>query len=174
MPKPTNILKKLKKQEGPTTPFTFLTPMFDRIIVRRDEVAKQTEAGIIITDNTREKEAPNSGIVLSVGEGRLCPEMQSAYFEHEGGKGYVTKGCHVEPLRVKVGDHILFNSYAGTAIVDPKTDETLLLMQEDDVLAVINPEYLSNGQETESAAKPDATPAPAAADPVSPAPVAQA
>jgi len=153
-------LKKLIPQAAPTKPFDFLRPMFDRLVVRRDSVESETSAGLFIPKEVRDKEPPNTGLVLSVGEGRLCPNTQG-YINNLPADGYECVRLHVEPLRVKVGDHILFNSYAGTDIEDPITKEPLLLMQEDDVIAIINPEYLKNGQAEEPAAPTDPTPSPA-------------
>ena len=51
------------------------------------------------------------------------------------GNGRITDGGDVRAMDVKVGDAVLFGQYAGTAV---KVDgEELLMMKEEDILAVI-------------------------------------
>ncbi len=92
-----------------------LRPVHDRIIVKRTEEEERTAGGIIIPDTAKEK--PQQGRVVAVGEGKILDD-----------------GKH-SPLMVKEGDRILFGKYAGTEM---KLDgEDLLIMREDDVLAII-------------------------------------
>ena len=94
---------------------TKLTPLHDRIVVRRVEEAETTRGGIIIPDSAKDK--PQEGEVISVGPGKSNDE----------GK--------VFPLQVKAGDRILFGKYAGTEI---KIDgEDFLIMREEEVLGVL-------------------------------------
>ncbi len=94
---------------------TKLTPLHDRIVVRRIEEATTTRGGIIIPDSAKDK--PQEGEVISVGKGKSNDE----------GK--------VSPLDVKAGDHILFGKYAGTEI---KIDgEEFLIMREEEVLGIL-------------------------------------
>ncbi|HVP63531.1 MAG TPA: co-chaperone GroES [candidate division Zixibacteria bacterium] len=92
-----------------------LTPLHDRIVVRRVEEAETTRGGIIIPDSAKDK--PQEGEVIAVGRGKSNDE----------GK--------VFPLDVKVGDRILFGKYAGTEI---KIDgEEFLIMREEEVLGIL-------------------------------------
>ncbi len=92
-----------------------LTPLYDRIVVRRIEESETTRGGIIIPDSAKDK--PQEGEVIAVGKGK------------QNEKGEVT------PLQVKKGDRILFGKYAGTEI---KIDgEELLIMREEEVLGVL-------------------------------------
>ena len=85
-----------------------IRPLQDRVIVRRTEEETTSPGGILIPDAAAEK--PSRGEVVAVGE--------------------------VRPLDLKVGDKILFGKYSGTEI---KVDsEELLVMKEDDVMAVID------------------------------------
>ncbi len=94
---------------------TKLTPLHDRIVIRRIEEAETTRGGIIIPDTAKDK--PQEGEVVSVGKGKM----------NEDGK--------VFPLAVKEGDRILFGKYAGTEI---KIDgEELLIMREEEVLGIL-------------------------------------
>ena len=92
-----------------------LRPLQDRIIVKRVEEETKTAGGIFIPETAKEK--PQRGQVVAAGNGKKT----------EDGK--------VLPLDVKVGDTVLFGKYAGTEI---KVDgEELLMMREDDILAVV-------------------------------------
>jgi chaperonin GroES len=94
---------------------TKLTPIGDKVLVKRIEAEGKTKGGIVIPDTAKEK--PKQGKVIAVGSGRLL------------------KGGKLAPFTVKKNDRILFSSYAGTEV---KVDgEEYLLMSEDDVLAVI-------------------------------------
>jgi chaperonin GroES len=90
-------------------------PLHDRILVRRIEEGEQKVGGIIIPDTAKEK--PQQGKVIAIGNGKA--------------KG---AGKRV-PLDIKTGDLILFGKYTSQEI---KLDgEELLIMREDEVLAVI-------------------------------------
>ena len=93
-----------------------IRPLHDRVVVRRVEEEKTTSSGIIIPDSATEK--PSRGEVIAVGNGR----------KNDNGE--------VITMDVKVGDQILFGQYAGNEI---KVDgETLLVMNESDVVAIID------------------------------------
>ena len=90
-------------------------PLADRILVKREDAAETVRGGIIIPDTAKEK--PQEAKVVAVGPGKV----------DDNGKRV--------PLSVKAGDHILIGKYAGTEIkID---DEELLILREDEVLAVI-------------------------------------
>ena len=92
-----------------------IRPLHDRVIIKRLEEETKSPGGIVIPDTATEK--PIRGKVIAVGKGKIL----------ENGD--------VRPLDVKVGDHILFGKYTGTEV---KVDgEELLVMREDDVMAVI-------------------------------------
>jgi chaperonin GroES len=93
-----------------------LKPLGDRVVVEREEAGSKTAGGIVLPDTAKDK--PQKGKVLAIGDGRL------------------TKDGKRRPLQVKVGDQVLFSTYAGDEI---KTlgDKKVLLMREDDILAVI-------------------------------------
>ena len=92
-----------------------LRPLHDRVIVKRMEEETTSPGGIVIPDAAKEK--PSKGEVLAIGAGKA----------NENGD--------VTPLAVKVGDTVLFGKYSGTEV---KVDgEDLLVMREDDIMAVI-------------------------------------
>jgi len=90
-----------------------VTPLHDRVLVRRLEEKETVKGGIIIPDSAKEK--PQEGEVVAVGAGKLND-----------------KGERI-PLDVKVGDRILFGKYSGNDIkID---DEEFMILKEDEILA---------------------------------------
>lgn len=93
-----------------------IVPLGDKIVVKRIDAEETTAGGIVLPSSAQER--PQEGRVLSVGEGRLLQD-----------------GTRAE-IQVSDGDRVLFASYAGTEVV--VDDEDLLIMSEDDVLAVLD------------------------------------
>ena len=94
-----------------------IRPLHDRVIVKRLEEARTSPGGIAIPDTAAEK--PSQGRIVAVGKGKIL----------ENG--------HVRSVELKVGDRILFGKYGGTeARVE---GEELVVMREEDVMAVIEP-----------------------------------
>ncbi|MGD1211819.1 MAG: co-chaperone GroES [Candidatus Acidiferrales bacterium] len=92
-----------------------ITPLHDRVLVRRLEEKESVKGGIIIPDTAKEK--PQEGEVIAVGAGKINE-----------------KGDRVA-LDVKVGDRILFGKYSGNDIkID---DEEYMILKEDEILAKI-------------------------------------
>lgn len=93
-----------------------VTPIGDKVVVRRLEAEAKTAGGILLPDAAQQK--PQQGRVLSVGDGRLMAGGRRA------------------PNQVQEGDKVVFLTYAGTEVsVD---DEELLILREEDILAVID------------------------------------
>jgi chaperonin GroES len=92
-------------------------PLSDRIVVQRSEVQEKTSGGILLPDNAREK--PQRGKILAVGPGKMLKDGSR------------------RPLQVKVGDVVLFTAWAGDEYKEQKTLSNILLMREEDVLAVV-------------------------------------
>jgi chaperonin GroES len=92
-----------------------IRPLHDRVVVKRMEEERTSAGGIVIPDSATEK--PDKGEIIAAGNGKLM----------ENGD--------VRPLDVKVGDQVLFGKYAGTAV--KVEGEELLVMREDDIVAVI-------------------------------------
>ncbi len=94
---------------------TKMTPLHDRILVKRVDEQESVRGGIIIPDSAKEK--PQEGEVIAVGKGKSNDE----------GKTF--------PLDVKAGDRILFGKYSGTEI---KLDgEEFIIMREEEVLGIL-------------------------------------
>ncbi len=94
-----------------------IRPLHDRVIVKRLEAERTTSSGIVIPDSAGEK--PDQGEVLAVGTGKLLEE----------GK--------IRALDVKVGDKILFGKYGGQTIKVKEQEQELLVIREEDILAVV-------------------------------------
>jgi chaperonin GroES len=92
-----------------------ITPLHDRVLVRRMEEKESAKGGIIIPDTAKEK--PHEGEVIAVGAGKL------------------EKG-HRVALEVKVGDRILFGKYTGSDI--KIEDQEYLILREEEILAKIS------------------------------------
>ena len=92
-----------------------LRPLGDKILIKRLEAESKTKSGIVLPDSAKEK--PKRGKILSLGDGKRLETGERA------------------PFSVKKGDEVIFASYAGTEI---KLDgEELMIMSEDDILAVV-------------------------------------
>lgn len=96
---------------------TKVKPLGDKILVKRDEAGDKTESGIYLPESAKDK--PKSGTIQAVGTGAVNTETGERI-----------------PLSVKKGDKVLFSSYAGTEVKLDK--DTLLIMSESDILAVID------------------------------------
>ncbi len=92
-----------------------MRPLHDRVIVKRTEEERTSPGGIVIPDAAAEK--PIKGEIVAAGNGKLL----------ENGE--------LRALDVKVGDQVLFGKYAGTEV--KVEGEELLVMKEDDIMAVI-------------------------------------
>src|SRR5438874_9575818 len=95
---------------------TNITPLHDRVIIRRiEDNVNQTAGGLFIPDSAKEK--PQEGEVIAAGAGK---------YKEDGTR---------QPLDVKAGDRILFGKYTSSEI---KIDgEELLIMREDEILGII-------------------------------------
>ena len=92
-----------------------LRPLGDKILVKRVEAQSQTSSGIYLPESAKEK--PQQAKVIAVGDGKLLDSGERAAFQ------------------VKAGDTVLIGKWGGTEI---KIDgEELLIMGEDDILAII-------------------------------------
>lgn len=93
-----------------------LKPMHDHIVVKpiiEDEI---TKSGIVLPD-TIDKEKPEKGEAIAVGDGRLLDNGQKA------------------SMSVKVGDKVMFKKYSPAEI---KIDGVeYLIISESDVLAIL-------------------------------------
>jgi chaperonin GroES len=91
-----------------------VTPLNDRILVKRVKEEEKTAGGIYIPDSAKEK--PQRGEIVAAGKGRTSDDGKKI------------------PMEVKTGDMILFGKYSGTEF---KLDGVeYLMMREEDVLGI--------------------------------------
>lgn len=93
-----------------------LRPLGNRVLVQRSKV-KATKGGILLPDTAQEK--PKEGKIIAAGPGKMNDDGE------------------IEKLSVKVGDTILFGSYAGTEVKGMGEDDEYLILNEDEILAVV-------------------------------------
>lgn len=92
-----------------------VSPLNDRVLVKRIEKPDEVRGGIIIPDTAKEK--PQEAEVVAVGAGKL---------DDKGNR---------QPMSVKAGDRVLIGKYSGTDIKLQDEDHTIL--REDEILAII-------------------------------------
>ena len=96
---------------------TNITPLHDRVIIKRiEDNVNQTAGGLFIPDTAKEK--PQEGEVIAAGQGK---------YKEDGTR---------QSLDVKAGDRVLFGKYSGSEI---KLDgDEFIIMREDEILGVIS------------------------------------
>ncbi len=111
------MAKKLQKSDKkePAAPVN-IQPIGDRVVVERESSEAITAGGIVLPDTAKDK--PARGTVVCVGEGRMKKDGQRV------------------PPQVKAGDRVVFSAYAGDEF--KLGDRPVLLMREEDILAVID------------------------------------
>ncbi len=92
-----------------------VTPLYDRVLLKRLEEQEVVKGGIIIPDTAKEK--PLEAKVIAVGKGRI-------------------EGDKLVPLEIKAGDKVLIGKFSGTDVtVD---DEEYVIVREEEILAKIS------------------------------------
>jgi chaperonin GroES len=91
-----------------------VSPLHDRVLLKRLEEKETKKGGIIIPDTAKEK--PLEAEVIEVGKGRI-------------------EGEKVIPLEVKRGDKVLVGKFSGTEVqID---DVEYVIVREEEILAKI-------------------------------------
>ena len=93
-----------------------LVPLGDRVVLKQFEAEETTKSGIILTSKTQEK--PQEAEVIAVGPGGLVDGKE------------VT-------MQVKVGDKVIFSKYSGTEVEGESENDKLVIVKQNDILAVI-------------------------------------
>ena len=91
----------VKEKKKPAKINIRLQPLGDRVVVQREEAEERTTGGILLPDTARDK--PTRGTILAVGDGKLLDDG--------------TRG----KMQVKVGDRVLFTSYAPRKSASART-----------------------------------------------------
>ncbi len=93
-----------------------ITPLHDRVLLKRLEEREVKKGGIIIPDTAKEK--PQEAEVIEVGKGR------------------VTEDGKVIPLDVKKGDKVLIGKFSGTEVTIGDVEH--VIVREEEILAKIS------------------------------------
>ena len=93
-----------------------ITPLYDRVLLKRVDAAETVRGGIIIPDTAKEK--PMEAEVVAVGEGKFSDEGKRI------------------PMSVKAGNKVLIGKYSGTEVKLDGVDH--VIVREDEILAVVS------------------------------------
>ena len=85
-----------------------IQPLGDRVLVKVSESESKTKGGLFIPDNAKEK--TTQGTVIAIGSS--------------------------EEIKVKAGDKVLYDKYAGSSITIDDADH--ILLKNEDILATIS------------------------------------
>ncbi len=92
-----------------------IKPLGDRVLVELIEEEVSKVGSLYVPDTAKEK--PQRGKVVAAGDGRF-------------------DGKDLVPMRVKVGDKVLFGKYSGMEL--KYEDKEYLILSEHDILAVLD------------------------------------
>ena len=91
-------------------------PLFDRVVLKPLVAEETTKSGIVLPGQAKEK--PQQAEVIAVGPGGLVDGKE------------VT-------MQVKVGDKVIFSKYSGTEVEGESEKDKLVIVKQNDILAVI-------------------------------------
>lgn len=90
-------------------------PLFDKLLIKRDDAEEVSPGGIYIPNDA--KEIPARGVVVAAGEGAR------------------TETGQVIPMTVRVGTKVVFGKYAGSDIeID---GEKFVIIEEENVMGIV-------------------------------------
>ncbi len=93
-----------------------IRPLYDKLLVERQETQHKSEGGIILTSKSEQRS--HRGKVIAAGPGRITDNGERI------------------PMDVKQGDQILFNEGYGSK-TEKVAGHEYLLLSESDVLAIV-------------------------------------
>lgn len=93
-----------------------IRPLYDRIIVKPQEIESKSAGGIVLTGSAAGKST--RGKVLAVGKGKMLDNG------------------NLQKLEVKVGDTVIFNEGYGSK-TEKINNEDVLILNESDILAIV-------------------------------------
>ena len=92
-----------------------ISPLYDRVLVKRIEELEVRKSGIIIPDTAKEK--PQQAEIIAAGKGKTTDEGKTI------------------PLSVKKGDKVLIGKYSGTEVMVDGVEH--LILREEEILAIV-------------------------------------
>jgi chaperonin GroES len=96
--------------------FMNITPLYDRVVLKRTEAAETVKGGIIIPDTAKEK--PMEAEVVAVGDGKFADDGKRM------------------PMSVQAGNKVLIGKYTGTEVKIEGIDH--VIVREDEILAIVS------------------------------------
>lgn len=93
-----------------------IKPLFDNVLIKPLEAQEKTASGIILPDTAKEK--PQNGLVMAVGEGST------------------DKDGKVHPMKVKVGQKVMYKKWGGNEV--KVGNEEWTIVEQKDILAILN------------------------------------
>lgn len=94
-----------------------IEPLFDNVLIKPIEAESKTASGIILPD-TINKEKPQVGVIMAIGNGKVGPKGET------------------HPMIVKVGQKVMYKKWGGNEIKVEGAD--WMLVSQEDILAIIN------------------------------------
>lgn len=92
-----------------------IQPLFDLVLIKPLEEEEKTPGGIVLPESAKEK--PQKGKVMAIGPGAVTDDGKTL------------------PMRVKVGQIVMYKKWGGNEV---KVDgEEWLLVEQKDILAVV-------------------------------------
>lgn len=91
-----------------------IKPLFDRVVIKPDEISSSTKAGIILPQTAQER--PQTGKIVAIGSG--------IDFENND-----------VGMQVKIGDTVVYNKYTGAEV--KLDDSTYLLLRQIDIIGIL-------------------------------------
>ena len=96
-----------------------IMPLQDNVVIKipKKENLEKTKSGIYIAKTENERNIPEEGVIVALGEGRILND------------GTLVKS------ELAINDKVIFNKFAGTKISD--SEDEFLIVKENDILAII-------------------------------------
>jgi co-chaperonin GroES (HSP10) len=99
-----------------------ITPCGHRVLIKADPIERTTAGGLVIVMDERLAKADQMrGVLVAVG-----PQAWKAFSKDYNGEPWANEG-----------DHVLYARYAGKEVEDPSTGEIFVILNDEDVIAII-------------------------------------
>src|SRR3989344_3984837 len=93
-----------------------LKPLFGNVLIKPLEAEQKTASGIVLPDS--DKENPQTGIIMEIGEGEITPDGKKI------------------PMVVKVGDKVVYKKWGGNEV--KVGSQEWMLVEQKDILAIVS------------------------------------
>lgn len=114
-----------------------IKPCGHRVLVKPKAVEDKSEGGIILYASEYEKKLEKAGIcegtIVAIGETAWKAFDKTTAIDEAGSYTKVIPG---KPW-AKLGDQVFYSQYGGKYIRDPNTEEEFVIMNDDDIIAIV-------------------------------------